>query len=35
MKEKVKINFKEIWDDVWVNGSLLAIGTYFMHLLGM
>jgi hypothetical protein len=33
--KKVKLNFKEIWDDVWVNGSLLVIGSYFMKLLGM
>jgi len=35
MKEKVKINFKEIWDDVWVNGTIMAISSYFLALLGM
>lgn len=35
MKEKVKINFKEIWDDVWVNGTILVISSYFMTLLGI
>lgn len=33
--EKVKINFKEVWDDVLVNGSLLVIGQYFLGMLGM
>lgn len=33
--EKVKINFKEVWDDVLVNGSLLVIGQYFLTMLGM
>lgn len=35
MNEKVKINFREIFDDVWVNLTITAISTYFMTLLGM
>jgi hypothetical protein len=35
MKEKVKINFREIWDDVWVNGTIVIISSYFMALLGI
>lgn len=35
MKEKVKINFKEIWDEIWVNGTILVISSYFMTLLGI
>lgn len=30
-----KINFKEIWDEIWVNGSIALISTYFMSLLGL
>lgn len=35
MKEKVKLNFKQIWDDVWVNGTIVIISSYFMALLGI
>lgn len=35
VKEKIKIDVKEIFDDVWVNLTITAISTYFMTLLGM
>jgi hypothetical protein len=35
MKEKVKVNFREIWDDIWVNGTIVIISSYFMALLGI
>lgn len=31
--KKVKINFREIWDDVWVSGTLIVLGNYFTSLI--
>lgn len=33
--KKVKFNFKEVWDDIWVNGTILVISSYFMAMLGI
>jgi len=35
MKEKVKLNFREILDDVWISGTIMMISSYFMTLLGI
>ena len=33
--KKVKLNFKEIWEEVWINGTIVIIASYFMALLGI